>query len=348
VTTCTGFRRARPPLLGGLFAWAVLAIGGCAGGPPVGSTGPVPEPVTTGLVCTAESGSTAVSFPDEGLERAIRGALQVTNREPLTCAVLARVTRLHAPDAGIRDLSGIENLVRLGELHVYGNNRIRDVSPIAELPALTDLNLARNEIEDIAPLGRVRTLTSLDLYGNPVRDIAPIGLLTGLIRLRLSHVAELSRLEALSSLRMLTRLELAGNDITDLTPLAALTGLTRLSLSDSPHLRDLTPLTSLVNLEVLELGGTAVSDLAPLGALQRITTLSIDGTRVFDLGPLLGLAGLTRLDLRGNVQLTDIQPLLFHPTLGEGDGVRLEGTGVSCTDVAALQVRGVTVFTTCR
>jgi hypothetical protein len=60
------------------------------------------------------------------------------------------------------------------------------------------------------------------------------------------------------------------------------------------------------------------------------------------------MAGLSRLDLRGNMQLTDIQPLLFHATLGEGDAVRLENTGVSCTDVAALQVRGVTVFTHCR
>jgi Leucine-rich repeat (LRR) protein len=289
-----------------------------------------------------------VTFADERLAHAIRGSLEIGDEDPLTCALLARVTTLHAADAGIGDLAGIENLVRLGELHIYGNNHIRDVTPLAFLPALTDLSLARNEIEDVAPLGRVRTLTSLDLYGNPVRDITPLGQLAGLIRLRLSAVAGASSLDALSSLTLLTRLELAGNDITDLAPLASLTGLTRLTLSDNPHLRDLTPLASLVDLEVLELGGTAVGDLAPLGAMPRITTLSIDGTRVFDLGPLLGLAGLSRLDLRGNVQLVNIQPLLFHPTLGEGDGVRLEGTGVGCMDVAALQAKGVTVFTTCR
>jgi hypothetical protein len=60
------------------------------------------------------------------------------------------------------------------------------------------------------------------------------------------------------------------------------------------------------------------------------------------------MAALSRIDLRGNVQLVDIQPLFFHATLGEGDGVRLEGTSVSCTDVAALQGKGVTVFTNCR
>jgi len=325
---------------------SLIAVSACAGSAPSSQTAPVPAVLPSGLVCSGGDADVVVSFPDEGLERAIRAALQPASADALTCDVLGRVTRLHAPDAGIEDLTGIQNLVRLGELHIYGNNRIRDVTPLAGLPALTDLNLARNAIEDIGPLARVRTLTSLDLLGNPIRDFTPIGELTGLIRLRLGPgVTDLS---ALRSLTRLGRLELAHNDVTDLAPLAPLTSLTRLSLSDNPHLRDLSPLTSLVNLEVLELGGTAVGDLTHVGELPRITSLSLDGTRIFDLGPLLALAGLTRLDLRGNMQLTDIQPLLFHPTLGEGDGVRLEGTGVSCTDVAALQVRGVTVFTTCR
>ncbi len=322
----------------------LVVLSGCASG---GSgPGPAVPAVASGPVCVGGDASTVVTFPDEALARAIRTTLQVPIDAPLTCEMLARVTRLHAPDAHIHDLSGIENLVSLGELYIYGNNDIRDVTPLAALPALADLNLARNEIEDIQPLGRVRTLTSLDLLGNPIRDFTPIGELTGLIRLRLGP--GLSSLDPVSSLTRLDRLELAGNEIADLAPISSLTSLARLSLADNPHVRDLTPLAGLVNLEVLELGGTAVGDLAPLVGLLRINTLTLTGTRIFDLGPLLPLAGLTRLDLRGNMQLRDIQPLLFHPTLGEGDAVRLERSGVSCTDAAALQVRGVTVFTSCR
>jgi Leucine-rich repeat (LRR) protein len=330
--------------------FALAAAAGCVGGgqgeapaAPVAST----EIVTPGLVCPGSDPTAVISFPDAALARAIRATLRVGPGEPLTCELLAGVTRLHAPDARIRDLAGIENLVRLGELHIYGNNEIRDVSPLGRLHALTDLNLARNQIEDVSPLADVRTLTSLDLYGNPVRDIAPLGQLTGLIRLRLAS-PHLSNLEPLRNLTRLARLELGGNAIADVAPLASSTALTRLSLADNPHLRDITPLASLTSLEVLDLGGTAVSDLAPLAGLLRITSLSLAGTRIVDLGPVMAMAGLSRLDLRGNMQLTDIQPLLFHATLGEGDGVRLENTGVSCTDVAALQVRGVTVFTHCR
>jgi internalin A len=321
---------------------------GCAGGPAPPPAPAAPTLSASGPVCAGVEPTTVVSFPDGALARVIRATLQLGDDMPLTCAALARVTTLDAPDAGITSLDGIENLVRLGAFYAYGNNSIRDITPLGHLRALTDLNLARNEIEDIEPIAQVRTLTSLDLYGNPIRDITPIGELAGLVRLRIEYAPGAADVSPLASLTYLDRLELRGNGIVDVSPLAGLTRLRRLALDDNRELRDITPLAGLTNLEILTLGGTAVSDLGPLAHLQRLTSLGLDGTRVFHLGPLLGLAGLSRLDLRGNMQLRDIQPLLFHPTLGEGDGVRLEGTGVSCTDVAALQARGVTVFTTCR
>lgn len=331
---------------------AALALAtACAGSPGGGTTvalDPGPPDARPGPVCRAGSEQERVTFPDAGLDRAVRAALGVAADEALTCSLLARVTRLHAPDAGISDLSGIENLVRLGELHVYGFNSIRDVTPLGRLPALSDLSLARNQIEDVGPLAELRTLTSLDLYGNPIRDVAPIGRLTGLIRLRLGSGARVVNLEALATLTRLSRLELLDNSVADVRPLGVLSQLTRLSLGDNPHLSDLEPLSELLSLEILELGGTAVSDLRPLGGLARLTTLGLAGTRVHDLGPLIGLLGLTRLDLRGNMQISDVQPLLFHPSFGDGDAVRLEGTGVSCTDIAALEARAVVVLSTCR
>jgi hypothetical protein len=329
------------------IAWTAACAGGSGREAPE-TIGAVPPAAPAGPVCRDGSESTLVSFPDAGLERAVRTTVGVGPEATLTCEVLARVTRLHAPDAGITDLSGIENLVRLGELHIYGYNSIRDVTPLAHLRALSDLSLARNRIEDVGPLGDVRTLTSLDLYGNPIRDVGALGRLEGLIRLRIGSGTRLVGLEALAGLTRLSRLELLDNAVGDATPLGALSQLTRLSLEGNPHLSDLTPLGALQNLEILELGGTAVSDLRPLSGLMRLTTLGLAGTHVHDLSPLIGLLGLTRLDLRGDMLLSDVQPLLYHPALGTGDAVRLEGSAVSCTDVAALEARGLIVFSTCR
>ena len=58
------------------------------------------------------------------------------------------------------------------------------------------------------------------------------------------------------------------------------------------------------------------------------------------------LTSLRDLDLDNN-SITDIQPLLDNTGLGVGDTVSLSGTSVSCADVAALEAKGVTVFSDC-
>jgi internalin A len=349
-TKLTSDRAAHRP--GTAATIAMLAFSAaCAGqpGPAVIETpASAAAVVASGPVCRAGDGSATASFADARLEDAVRATLGIGPDEALTCARLAQVTRLHAPDAGIADLAGIENLVRLGELHIYGNNSIQDVTPLTFLSELSDLNLARNRIQDVAPLAAVRTLTSLDLYGNPIRDVAPLGELVGLVRLRVGSGERLVNVEALARLSVLSRLELLDNAVGDVRALSSLAQLTRLALHNNPHLSDLAPLATLSNLEVLELGRTAVSDIAPLGSLGRLTTLGLSGTRIQDLGPLIGLLGLTRLDLRDDILVSDVQPLLFHPSFGAGDAVRLEGSGVSCADVAALQAKDVVVFSTCR
>jgi hypothetical protein len=62
---------------------------------------------------------------------------------------------------------------------------------------------------------------------------------------------------------------------------------------------------------------------------------------------LRDLEELTTIVLNGNSRLTDIQPLLDHPTLGPGVTVHLLDTRVSCDDIAALVAKKVTVVSNC-
>ncbi len=300
-----------------------------------------------GVTCSAGRDDDLVRFPDANLQRAVRGALELAEDAPLTCGAVATLESLHAPDAGIADLTGIGALVGLEELSIYGNNSVSDLRPLVGLPLLRDLNLALNRIEDIGPLAELTGLTSLSLYGNPITDIGPLAGLTHLTRLRVEHTAGVSDLSPLSGLRYLVRLELAGNAIVDVSPLSHLSQLTRLSLQDNRDLEDIGPLDHLVGLEILGLGGTGVEDLRPLARLTRLTALGLESTPVRDLSALIGLTELSRIDLRGNNDLTDIQPLLFNTGLGSGDVVRLERTGVSCEAIAQLRQKGVSVLTRC-
>ena len=328
---------------------AALLVAACAPGTPRPA-----EPVGGSVVsdarsdeCVAGSADGVASFADANLERSVRRALEAGPDEPLTCQAVARLTILHAPDAHIEELTGIEALTGLHELYIYGNNSIRDLTPLTGLTELRDLNLARNEIEDIGPLAELPGLTSLSLTGNPIRDITPLAALTGLTRLQVEHTAGVADLDALSGLVSLTRLELAGNGIVDVAPLAGLTRLTWLSLQDNAGVDDIGPLRHLSRLETLSLAGTSVTDLASLTHMPHLSTLILAGTPVRDLGALIGLTQLARLDLRGNRDLADIQPLLFNTSLGPGDAVRLERTGVRCEDVVALRMKGVGVLAGC-
>ena len=64
------------------------------------------------------------------------------------------------------------------------------------------------------------------------------------------------------------------------------------------------------------------------------------------LGPAL-LTSLRWLNLQNNPNLTDMQALLDNTGLGAGDTVYLWSTNVRCADVAALQDKGVTVYSDC-
>ena len=79
----------------------------------------------------------------------------------------------------------------------------------------------------------------------------------------------------------------------------------------------------------------AVRDQLSVGPLEDLTC---------DLGALVNL---TALKLHDNPDLSDIRPLLENEGLGAGDSVWLTGTSVSCSDMAELGAKGVTVLSDC-
>ncbi len=102
-------------------------------------------------------------------------------------------------------------------------------------------------------------------------------------------------------------------------------------------------LTSLTN---LDLWPNSITDISSLRGLTSLTTLDLGGNSITDISALSGLTRLAFLHLSNN-SITDIQPLLGNTGLGAGDWVLLSSTNVSCTDVAALEAKGVTVTSDC-
>ena len=80
-----------------------------------------------------------------------------------------RLDRLHAFNAGVSDLTGLEAATRL-RLADLGSNGVSDLAPLSKLEQLRDLNLYDNVITDVSPLVGMDALERVDLSGNPLTE----------------------------------------------------------------------------------------------------------------------------------------------------------------------------------
>ena len=151
------------------------------------------EDVQTGI--EEVDNSPRVKMPDANLAAAVRQALDLDARMPITQQVLRRLTILHAPEKQIKNLKGLEHATGLVRLDLW-ENQIQNVSPLSNLTQLQQLHLQANRIRNIEAFSGLTALRQLHLWDNQIRDI--------------SGLAGLTKLESLW---------LAGNPIQDMSPL---------------------------------------------------------------------------------------------------------------------------------
>ena len=243
------------------------------------SAAEIPQPIS--FTITAIDANTPVTIPDAYLRVKIVETLGKPHGAELTAGDMLTLRQFQAPDANIRDLTGLEYAYNLKTLHLHGNG-ITDVVPLATLTKLKSLNLENTSIIDVAPLTVLTQLERLYLYNNSIIDIVPLATLTKLKSLGLS-----------------------GNGIADVTPLTELTQLVSLSLGGN-SIVDVTPLTELTQLGRLILGSNSITDVAPLAGLTQLSYLQLHYNNISDIAPLVGLNltgtewNKTGLDVRSN------------------------------------------------
>lgn len=337
--------------------------------------------VLLAVVSGAVSAS-VVTFPDRGLEAAIREAIGKPTGDIYDRDV-ASLTSLDAMDRGITDLRGIQYCGNLRELNLgvtllsraaatlgvrtnanqivnigplasltnlqelsIGGNRIVDVSPLSRLRNLVDLDLGDNRISDISSLSNLTELTRLDLSGNQIRDIAALSRLGALTYLHLNN-NELINLDSLSGLKNLVYLNLSNNHIVDITPLAELTKLWWLDLSGN-EIKNIQGLAKLENIQYLFLSHNMITDISPLGR-PGFLLLALDDNRIRNISPLSNAGHITGIVLEDN-QITDLAPLVGNLSLETMDRISLHDNPLSLRpgsealrDIKLLQRRGVIV-----
>ena len=269
--------------------------------------------------------------------------LSLRNNSITDIGALSGLTSLTALSLGRNSISDISALSGLAGLRVLilGANSITDIGALSGLTRLTNLSLDGNSISDISPLSGLTGLRVLILEGNLITDIGALSGLTSLTELSLGRnsITDVSALSGLTDLRVLI---LAANLVPDIGALGGLTALTQLSLNDN-SIRDISPLSGLTGLRVLILGGNSITDIGALSGLTSLADLRLQANSIRDISPLSRLTSLTELNLAGNPGVTDFQPLLSNEGLGVGATLDLRFTGARCTNLAALQAKGVSV-----
>ena len=283
-------------------------------------------------------GSTGiVDIPDANLRAVIADSLGKARNASITRAEMATLTRLDAPNKGIRSLTGLEhatNLQRLELGYVWVNdelvnsNNISNLSPLSNLTNLTWLSLGGNSISSISALSNLTNLTWLSLGGNSISSISALSNLTNLTWLSLGGNS-ISSISALSNLTNLTWLSLGGNSISSISALSNLTNLTVLGLGGN-SISSISALSNLTNLTELHLGNNSISDISALSNLTNLTTLYLWGNRISDISVLSNLTNLKELYLSIN-SISDISSLSGLTNLTK---LYLDRNGIS--DISAL------------
>ncbi len=298
----------------------------------------------------------------------------------LSLDAIEGLTGLSAAEQGIVSLRNIDLAYRLDDLNL-SSNPLEDLSPLAGLLQLEDLNLAycslfSARLFDAEPLAAIRSLQDLDLSHNYLLDIEALLALPLLQNVNLSstYVFDDSWNPAYWIYKVLAAREV---DVTlGESPLANYSFLfdpgLALAISEqvgsglawsqlqeslteldaSAHgIQSLAGLEYCTNLEILNLSNNQISDLSPLSALTKLSTLYLgvdveehpQGNPFKDLSPLANLWSLRSLDLQG-CGATDFSLLLSLPSLNE---LSAEDTLLQSGDamVERLEAFGVSVTT---
>ena len=255
----------------------------------------------------------AVEISDRALRRCFEQALDKERGAAITESEVASLTSLTCRNAGVADLSALEEAVSLTKLELDGNE-IEDVDALGELESLLYVGLRDNSIEDIEALADNRDFSDgdyIELRGNPLNAEAYSRHIPALERrgVTVSHDPSSPPVTISdAALRQCLEKEFdkeAGATVTE----DDMATLDRLYCDRREgRVADISGLEFAVNLDDLSLPGSNVSDLSPLADLASLTQLWLGANAVEDVSPLAGLRSLTHLDL-GDNELEDVSDL---------------------------------------
>ncbi len=237
------------------------------------------------------------------------------------------------PVGNIRDFEGLEQLIRLEELRIYGT-QITEIKGLDTLTNLRELHLPFNCITEISGLENLESLEELDLSGNKITEIKGLENLKNLYILKLGDIDygssnQITEIKGLDTLTNLQELHIPFNCITEIKGLERLKNLEMLILNYN-QITEIKGLESLPNLWFLSLPHNQITEIKDLDSLTELSTLRLDNNKIKDMKGLERLTNLRKLFIREN-QISDIKGL---------EGLEnLKMVDLSCNNITKVKLK---------
>ena len=202
----------------------------------------------------------------------------------------------------LRDIQALRGYRQLLRLDISRNNLYTmDISAIAGMINLEELNLERSKVDNLVYLENAKKLHKL--YISIENGPFPLSILGTLNELKELHMNKmwLYDIADLTYLKNIEVLDLSTNLFSDLSPLQYMKKTLRsLNLTNNQYLSDCSILEEFPNLEVLELSFDSIKDFSFLKKLKNLKDLRLIQSGLSDLRILKGLNKLENLDISEN------------------------------------------------
>ncbi|MGD9128113.1 MAG: leucine-rich repeat domain-containing protein [Planctomycetia bacterium] len=236
-----------------------------------------------GLFSVQTAQAIVVDFPDPVMEIAVRSNLGIPAPTPITDADMATMLDFVYYQDIISNIQGIEYAINLNGLFLHFCD-LDDISPIASLTNLTQIELGCNHINDISPVSGLTNVYYLFLGYNQISDASAV---SGLVNLE----------ELILHDNQIEILNFSGADF----PL-----LNRFNIHENP-LREVL-LTGMIlsqsTFDVLMDGGSSDFGIAKVDGVLRLDMSEIDFVGVSDFSEMYTMDDLEMLSVAGSTNLS--------------------------------------------
>jgi len=150
----------------------------------------------------------------------------------------------------------LQQVADITEITVDSKIAISNLEPVSKLPFLKKLTIKDNQLTDLSPLAEMRLLEELNVSGNAIDNILPLASVTTLKSLSIENtlVTDISIME---NMQNLVSLNIAGTSIKNIKALAKCSMLEDLNIATTP-VKSLAPIQAIMTLKHIKAFNTKV------------------------------------------------------------------------------------------